>query len=35
MWGERVGCCAEGEEAGMVWACVEERQGLDLGKDSA
>ena len=34
MWGEGVGCCAEAEEAGVVWACGEGRRGGDLGKDS-
>ena len=24
-WGEKIGCCAEGEEADVVWACGEER----------
>ena len=27
MWDEGVRCCAEGEEAGVVWACGEEILG--------
>ena len=32
VWDERVGCCAEGEEAGMFWACDERDEAQILGK---